>query len=75
MTLISQMRDRRLTQPAIDLPFEHEHYGAWVPMELVHDAEVERRGWVRRVTVFSCPSCGYELTESTPVRAVDLKMA
>lgn len=72
---IAEMRDRRLTEPATDLPFEHEHYGAWVQMELVDAAEIERRGWIRRVTTYLCPSCGYELTESTPIRAVDLKLA
>lgn len=69
------LRDRRLTEPDADQPFEHEHYGSWVPMELLRSVEVERQGWLRRETTFSCPSCAYELTESTPVRAVDLKLA
>jgi hypothetical protein len=66
------LRDRRLTEPAADQPFEHQHYGDWVPMVLLRSAEVEREGWIRREDTFSCPSCSYELTESTPVRAVDL---
>ena len=72
---MAEMRDRRLTEPAVDEPFEHEHYGSWVAMQLVRSVDVEREGWVRRATTFSCPSCAYELTESTPVRAVDLKLA
>lgn len=70
-----ELRDRRLTEPDSDQPFEHEHYGSWVRMELLRSVEVERHGWVRQETTFSCPSCAYELTESTPVRAVDLKLA
>ena len=61
---MSEMRDRRLTEPEIELPFEHEHYGAWVPMQVVRSGEVERNGLIRREIAFCCPSCGYELTES-----------
>ena len=63
---MSEMRDRRLTEPEIELPFEHEHYGAWVPMQVVRSGEIERDGLIRRETAFRCPSCGYELTESSP---------
>ena len=69
------MRDRRLTEPVVEQPFEHEHYGEWVPMVLLRAVEVERDGWIRREVTYSCPSCSYELAESTPVRAVDLRVA
>jgi hypothetical protein len=69
---MSDLRDRRLTEPAVLQPFDHEHYGDWVPMQFVGSVEVERHGWIRREVTFSCPSCSYELTESTPVRAFDL---
>lgn len=72
---MAEMRDRRLTEPAVEQPFEHEHYGAWVTMHLVRSVDIEREGWMRRATTFSCPSCAYELTESTPTRAVDRKLA
>ena len=61
---VSEMRDRRLTDAEVELPFEHEHYGAWVQMQVVRAGEIERNGLIRRETTFGCPSCGYELTES-----------
>lgn len=72
---MSDIQDRRLTDRTTDLPFDHEHYGDWVQMELVSTTEVVRGGWIRRVLTYSCPSCGYELSESTPDRAVDLRSA
>jgi hypothetical protein len=73
--VLFNLRDRRLAEPDTDTPFDHEHYGAWVPMPPVSSAEIERRGWIRLAVTYACPSCGYELTESTPIRAVDLKSA
>jgi hypothetical protein len=64
---MSEMRDRRLTLPNTDTPFDHKHHGTWITMELVASAEVRRDGWVR--------SCGYELTESTPTYAGELSLA
>ena len=72
---MADLRDRRLTEPGADQPFDHEHYGDWVPMQVVRCIEVEREGWIRREVTFACPSCTYELTESTPIRAVDLTTA
>jgi hypothetical protein len=69
---LSDLRDRRLNEPAAEEPFEHEHSGDWVPMVFLRAVEVERDGWIRREVTYSCPSCRYELTESTPARAVEL---
>jgi hypothetical protein len=44
-------------------------------MELVASAEVRRDGWVRCELTYACPSCGYELTESTPTYAGELSLA
>ena len=44
-------------------------------MPPIATAEIERHGWVRLAVTYACPSCGYELTESTPIRAIDLKSA
>ena len=68
---MSDMRDCRLADPNAELPFEHEHHGSWVQMKLVATAEVTKDGWLRRVATYACPSCGYELSESTPERGVD----
>ena len=73
--MLFNLRDRRLSEPDTNTPFDHEHYGAWVPMPPVATAEIERHGWIRLAVTYACPSCGYELTESTPIRAVDLKTA
>ena len=65
---MSELRDRRLVEPDVDAPFDHKHYGDWVEMELVASTETTRNGWVRRERTYSCPSCGYELSESEPIR-------
>jgi hypothetical protein len=72
---MSEMRDRRLTLPNTDTPFDHKHHGTWITMELVASAEVRRDGWVRCELTYACPSCGYELTESTPTYAGELSLA
>lgn len=64
-----EMRDRRLFDPDTDRPFEHEHDGAWVRMQLIASGDVVRAGSVRRQAVYACPSCGYELSESMPIEA------
>ena len=74
-TLISEMRDRRQREPDVALPFEHDHEGTWVVMTMVHTGEVEREAWIRHEATFSCPRCGYELTESTPLRPAAWKPA
>lgn len=56
--------DRPLVEPDADLPFEHEHTGVWVSMSGTSDAEVARDGWLWRERIYTCPGCGYELTES-----------
>lgn len=72
---MSEMCERRMTDPAAVPPFDHLHSDQSVEMKLVSTAEVPRDGWIRRVLTFACPTCGYELAESTPERAMDLASA
>ena len=60
----SDLRDRRLVEPDGNRPFEHEHGGSWLTMYETSAAEVARDGWLLRERIHTCPSCGYELTES-----------
>lgn len=70
--MASELRDRRLdVATADDSPFDHEHYGRWVRMELTRSSEHARDGLVRRSRTFVCPSCSYELTESEPIGLTD----
>lgn len=61
------MRDRRINDPAAETPFDHQHYGEWVQMDLAASSEDVRDGVVRRTRTYVCPSCSYELTENEPV--------
>jgi hypothetical protein len=67
--MASELRDRRLDDEAAadDAPFDHQHYGRWVRMELTRSNELARDGLVRRSRTYVCPSCSYELTETEPV--------
>lgn len=53
--------------PGTDAPFDHQHYGQWVRMDLTSSTETVRNGVVRRSRTYVCPSCSYELTENEPV--------
>ena len=63
----SDVRDRRVAEPDADPPFEHEHTGSWVRMYRTSETVAARDGWLRRERIYTCPSCGYELTESDRV--------
>ena len=65
--MTSELRDRRLENPADDAPFDHEHYGRWVRMDLTRTSETARDGVIRRSRTYVCPSCSYELTETEPI--------
>jgi len=65
--MTSELRDRRLENPADDSAFEHEHYGRWVRMDLTRTSEAARDGVIRRSRTYVCPSCSYELTETETI--------
>jgi hypothetical protein len=66
--MASDLRDRRLDEATgDDAPFDHEHYGRWVRMQLTRSSEFARDGLIRRSRTYVCPSCSYELTETEPI--------
>ncbi len=63
---MSQLRDRSLLEPDTDTPFDHRH-GKWVRMDLTDSRRTTRGRSQRQERTYTCPTCGYELTESEPV--------
>ncbi len=67
------VRRGRGIEPDIDLPFDHGHSWRRVRLDLIPATEITRDGSVRAERTYSCPGCGYELSESVPIRTVSAR--
>jgi hypothetical protein len=64
---LTGLRDRSLLEPETDTPFDHIHDEEWIQMDLTGSRKTTRERVKRLDRTYTCPTCGYEITESDPI--------